>query len=427
MMRKACLPFLLTLLMLVTHIQPGFSASLSFPDSGVLINSQEGWRLLTAETLEEEASFLAEKGIDKEHLRADYAISHVLFEVFLPGGERVRMTTLTTERTLAWHSTERMAEMDRVEFVNAFNKAPYGNAAWSRAFSGMLRSEYTVVAGGVLNGNALLLTLRAGNLYTLTSTGQGIPMEQLHKANEAVMNATVFLPPRPDSAFSGETNAGVVPTPIMDDGVVTPIQLIDFSPVTTADDTTITIESLPNADVLVKTANDTLRGKTDIDGRAGFTVSTRRQVAYSYTFTVEAPNRKASRLQVFLERHLTEAAKEEVYRLSARTLESIGYKAIVESPGSHVKKPIYFKGSAAGFTDLEGFPCLLLYTANPTPDAWTHPIWVILQTAVPLKEGDIRTVYGELRGDTLPYTDADGNAGEAPIVVCRSLVAESSP
>lgn len=424
MTRRVCLPLLLTALLLMAPMQPGLAASLSFPDSGVLINSQEGWTLVTSETMEEEASFLAEKGIDMDNLRADYAIGHVLFEVFLPGGERVRLATQTTAKTLGWDSIGRMDEAERLEFFASYQKAPYGNAAWSNAYPEMVRSEYAFESGGVLIGSALLSTLRVGNLYTLTATGQGFSMDQLHKTNEAVAAAMVFLSPRSESAFSGEKSTNAIPDPIMDDGVTTPIQLIGFSPVTTMDDTTLTIESVPNIDVLVKTANDTLRGKTDIDGRASFTLSTRRQMVYNYTFTVEAPNRKASRLQVSLERQLTEAAKEEAYRASARSLESFGYKAIEESPKDFLEKPLFFRGSAAGFTDLDGSPCLLLYTANPTPDTWTHPIWVVLQTAVPLSAGDIRVVYGELRGDTLPFTDTVGNTGVAPIVVCRSLVTE---
>ncbi len=419
-MMKRFLSLALGALLLLTA-GTAFAAPYTFPDAGVRLDAGNDWTLLTPEGLAKDPAAAAQTGLDAEALRATYATLHVLFEALLPGGERVSLSVVATPETAAWDAAERMAEADLDAFLAAYSQPPYANTAWADTPVGWLQSEYTVDVDGAAQPHALLATVHAGKLYTLTATQQGGSVAALREANEAVSAALVFLSPKEDSPFGNEDDTPPLPAAIADDGVVTPVELVGFTGVTLLDDTTVTIQSIPGADVIVKTPNDTLRHKVGEDGRVSYTVSTRREVVYDYTISVKASGRKTSELSYTIRRRMTDDALQAAYMKSARTLESIGYKAIVASPKAHANTPMVFRGKCAAFMDVDGTPYMLVYTAG-LDGAGQNPVWVMLKTAIPLAVGEVRTVYGELQGGTLPYIWPDGTTEDVPVLICHSLV-----
>lgn len=417
-MMKRIVCFALAVLMLA-----GVTASAemySFPEAGLRLDVQEGWMLLVPTLLEEQSEFLAQLGADMEAMRADYAANHIVLEIFMERGSQVSLSAVQTEQSAQWSSTVTMTEADKDAFAEAFAMAPYENVEWSSAAPGWLSCDWTIEAGGIPVTFAGLMTVRQGMLYTLTASGALTSLESLRADNEAVLAQLYFQGSNVEAA--PEATALNMPQAIPDDGVATPIALEGFESITYEDTTVLTIRTLPGTELVLRTATDTLRGRADETGLHKFQVSTKRETVYAYTISATAEGRRESRVDVAVERQLTLEAQEAAYKRSARQVNVYGYSNLVGAPEVYGGKPITFRGRVGGFMDLGGFPCVLIYTENPGRGVWRSPIWVMLTEAVPLAEDDIRTVYGDLRGDTLPYTNENGEQLQAPVVVSRSVL-----
>lgn len=421
--RGTCL--LLGLMMLLSILpalaQASESAQVySLPLSGLRLEAGEGWTVLTPSSLSEAAAFLSQLGVDPEVLAADYAANHTVLEVYLPGGPQVRIDAVATEDTAAWQSMAMMREADKASLLAGMDQAPRENVRWDADSPGYIRYDWTLEAGGTPVAFAGLATVAQGMLYTLTASGAELSTGSLHEANAMVLSRLTFLGSTLDP--DEEIASIVLPRPVEDDGAVTPIAMVDFDGITYEETTSLVIQTLPNADLTLRTATDALRGRADEAGRHTFRVSTRRESLYTYTITAESEGRKASQLEIALDRQLTPEAKEDAYRRSAQQIETYGYGNLIGAPDAYAGRPITFRGRVEAFADLEGFPCALVYTENPGRGVWKSPMWVLLTEAIQLEKDDMRTVYGDLRGDTLPYTDMEGNDQVAPVVVGRSLV-----
>lgn len=394
--------------------------TLSFPYSGVQLAAQDDWTVLTPDSIASQADMLEKLGVELATLEADYAAGGTAFEVYLPEGGQVSLSAVQTEQTAAWRSTVYMTEAQKEQLFTSMDRAPYEHVAWSEDMPGWLTYDWALQAGGVPVSFAGLTTVRQGTLYTLTASGAEMDTVALHAANQQVLAQLTFLGTDIESSETAAVPA--MPEAIEDNGAVTPIAMVDFSPVVYEDNTVLTIKTLPGAEIVLHTATDFLRGTADAEGRHRFQVSTKRETVYAYTISATAPERSESRLEVAVERRLTPEAQEDAYRKSARQVSVYGYTNLVASPEAFTGKPITFRGRVGGFTELGGFPCVLVYTENPGKGVWRTPIWVMLTEAISLQEDDIRTVYGDLRGDTLPYTDAAGEEQQAPVVVGRAVV-----
>ena len=400
--------------------QSALAASFSFPYAGARLSAPEGWTVLTPETLEDQADLLRALGADLEALRADYAASGVVFEAFLPGGAQVSLSVVQNERTEAWGSAAHMTQAQTDAFLEAYRHAPYANVSWVSDLPGYLRCEWTMQAGGRPVAFARLLTVRKGALYMLTAAGADMPFAALHAANREVLGALSFLDT--DVSLQGDERKAQLPRPVADDGVVTPLSLVDFTGVSEADTTVLSLKTLPNAEVFLKTATDTLRGRADASGLHSFALSTKRETTYAYTLTAKAEGRAESRMDIEILRQLTGEARQAAYRKTARAIEAYGYEELCQRPKDFAGSAVTFRGRVAEIGDLNGFPCALVYTSNPGTGVWRNPVFVVLTEPLPLEAGDVRTVYGDLRGDLAPYDGGGDAPGSIPVVVCQSLL-----
>lgn len=394
------------------------AATYSFPYAGVRLEPQEGWTVLTPQTLDEEDALLSQLGADKDTLRADYALYGTVLEAYLPSGAQVRLNVVQTEETQAWQAMVQMSGEEMEAFLEGYRQSPYENVGWAEDLPGYVRCDWTMQAGGIPLSFAGLFTVRQGMLYSLIASGASVSTEALHTANREVLERMEYL--QTDVAAASVETGLAEPEPVADDGAVTPIELVDFSVITYDDSTALIVQSLPETDLMLYTATDSLRARTDADGRHVYQVSTRRTNRYSYTLSAKAQDRRESTLEIVLERRLTDEQREEEFRKSAREINAIGgYSKI--GGAAFAGQAITFRGSVGEISDYGGFPIVLIYTDNPRTGVWQNPIWVILTQAASLTEDGLYTVYGELRGQTLPYTGVEGGAGEAPVVISHSI------
>ncbi len=388
----------------------------SFPYAGVSLQTEEDWTLLTPDTLDERAEWLQSLGASVETVRADYAAAGTVWEVYLPDGAQVSLSVAQTEQTEAWDSMAFMTESEKEDFFLQYRHAPYENLTWPEALPGYLRCDWTLQSGDTAVSFARLMTIRQGALYALTATGVGLPLEALHAACQTVLEAMEYLGARAGQRIAEDV---ATPEPIADDGVVTPVALVDFVGITESDSTEIVIQTLPGTELTLLTASDSLRGTADETGLHSYTVSTRRESVYRYTLVARAPEREESRLEIAVERRLTGDALREAYQSSARAVSFYGYDSLTANAQGYAGEPVTFRGRVAAFSQTGGFPCALVYTANPGTGVWREPVWVVLMEAVLLEEDAILTFYGDVRGDTLPYQSEEGETEQAPAVVCR--------
>ena len=94
------------------------------------------------------------------------------------------------------------------------------------------------------------------------------------------------------------------------------------------------------------------------------------------------------------------------------------YAALVKNPAQYAGKNFIFRGKIAEFTDYDGTPCALVLTDNVSTGVWNGPVWVLLQSDMEFKVGDIITFYLIGLEQTIPadgqYTK-DGAEVEAPV------------
>lgn len=409
-------------LLLVTLLACGALAdSYSFPYAGIRLDAETDWVVLTPETLSDNEAVLAQLGAQPNVLAADYAANHTVFEVYLPAGGQVSLSALQTEETEKWGAIANMTAEDRAAFEAAFGGAPYRQAGWSEAMPGYFAATWALEAGGVPVTFASLMTVRQGMLYTLTASGAQMDAEALQSANATVL-AHIFFQGSTSAPASVDKATSVVVVPVEDDGRVTPMELVGYDGVTYEETTTIQVRTLPGAEVILRTATDALRGRADEEGMQRFQVSTKRESVYTYNVTAQAEGRTASSMDIAIDRQLTPEAQEDAYRKSARQISAYGYTNMVGAPEAYGGKPVTFRGRVGEITDMGGLPCALIFTENPGKGVWRSPIWVLLTDATQLNVDDIRTVYGDIRGDAMPYTDGNGETQQAPVVVGRTIL-----
>lgn len=153
-------------------------------------------------------------------------------------------------------------------------------------------------------------------------------------------------------------------------------------------------------------------------GRTGvFSVRIFMSDAGTESFTLRASLKEYADTEITLTltRELTE--REQLAAFRQKVIEA-NYAALVKSPAQYAGKNFIFRGKIAEFTDYDGTPCALVLTDNVSTGVWNDPVWVLLQSDMEFKEGDIITFYLIGLEQTIPadgqYTK-DGAEVEAPV------------
>lgn len=400
--------WLTPLLLLLLVPMAAAAQELPFLPAGISLRAPSEWAVLSSATLDGQRSLLDRLGADPEAMAADYAANHIIFEVFFPEGGQVSLAMMETEQTLAFQSMERMQPAQAKALYARYDREPYAHLAYTEDPPGYLSCDWTRRVGDVDVAFACLVFVKQGALYTLTATGT-LPVEALHAANRAVLDAMTLLGVRvPDAGFS---------TSIQDDGKITPVSLVDFTGVSMADTTELFIRTLPGAELVLRTATDTLRAVADEKGQHSFRLSTRREAVYAYTLSAAAPGRDPGEMKVTIVRRLSGEAQLAAYRNAARWMESDEYRRVAASPGLYTGAAYALRGRASALEVVNGFPIVLVHTRNPAKGMWRDPLWVLLTEPMEIAVGEMLNIYGEIRGDTLPYTEESGVRAEAPVLL----------
>lgn len=408
-MKKKLTATALSLALLIVPLLSA-AAGYSFPAEGVAFTGDTPL-LITRDTIEIKAARLSAAGIDPAPLAADFAAGRLIFAALLDEGICVSLSQVATEDSIRWVSAEEMQDADRASLLSAFQSAPYENAEWVPLDPPCVRFAYALEAGGVLTQFAALITVQRGLLYRLTAVGKGAEADALHAANENVLGMIQFFEgTSPEAALPF---APQLPEPALDDGVRTPLALVGFTGVTEEDLTNLVIQTLPNTEVMLYTANDSLRSRAGEDGTTRFALSTKRETTYTYELQAEAPGRERSVMRLTLERRISAESMAAAYRKNAIPIERIGYDGLFST---EVGTTILFRGKAGGFTNSGAYPCVLVFTANPGSGVWVSPLWVRLTAPIEVEEGTVYTVYGDITGEMMEYIDENGQASMIPVV-----------
>lgn len=295
-----------------------------------------------------------------------------------------------------------------------YNHAPYENVTFSEKVADCLCMEYTLLSGEEEQPFVRYLLYANDSVYVLT--GKGASIEALHESLTEIAQNMVFQPVTQMQTL--ETSVEI-PEAVPDDGRQVPIALENFSSLTLQDQTTVTVKTLPDALVALITPSDELYETADENGLCSFILSTRQEQVYSYTLMVRASSRSSSSLPFSIERRFSLYNAPAAYRSSAIKIDTLGYGKIVSSPEDHAGKAISFRGKIMDVQDVDGLPCLLVYTKNPAKGVWENPVWAQLSSAFAFSLEDIRTFYGDITGVLLPLE------GESiPLIACRGLSEE---
>lgn len=402
---KRILPLLLLALLALPMMARAETEAYTFPHAGLRLTLPEGGTLVLADELDAHAEQLESLGTSAKVVRADFAANSILFEWIAPSGAQVTLAVVSSDLA----DVSAMSDAERDDFAAAHAGILGVEGAWS---SEWLAFDFTRQAGGAVVCFARRVTVRQGALYTITAVGSSsLTVEDFRSAAEAIQSRLTFL-----GAYTpSDEMLRYIPDSVPDDGVVVPISLPGFDGLVLEDYTTLPIKTLPGARVTVVTSGGVLRGTADGSGRCWITVSTKRKAVYEYMLVAELDGRETSELPIRVERKLTGDALLAYYRGYAKNIQTV-YDSLAANPAAHAGVSVTLRGRVTDFAEMNGFPLALIYTHNVSKGVWHDPVWVRLGEAETLEIGDIRTVYGDVRGDTFPRQPDIGDVWDLPVI-----------
>lgn len=414
-MRRCTVVALLCALLSITGVS-ATAEHYSIPSAGIQITTADAQTLVvTRDTIASQADALSALGIDADALLKEHVASQVLFELFEKNGVRVQLTRMQTEDSERIGSAKELSEHERASLLAVFDMPPHEAAVWLDTELPALRYADRLEVDGALTAFAHLITIEQGMFYQFTAKGKGVSPEMLHEANERALQGLDILPVFP---YQPEAEESVIlPENIADDGTVTPLALVDYTGVSESDTSRITVSTLPDTELTLVTANDSVRGRADEKGAHTFSLSTKRETLYDYTLIATAEGRERSEMKIQLQRRVSLEAGEPAYKRGAQAIERVGYENVSTSD---VGTTILFRGHVEEITSLYGYPCVRIHTQNPRSGVWVAPLYVLLTAQTPVEVGGIYTVYADVTGETMAAPGEEGGA-EIPVLLCHSM------
>ncbi len=295
----------------------------------------------------------------------------------------------------------------------AYEHEPYRDVGFLEERQGVLSMAWTSQGTeGDVHFLRWLLS-RDGMLYDFTA--QGADEARVRELLGAVMDAVEFIPV---AQADGDELPGPAPS-VADDGVNTPIELLGYSGITYEDETELVVRTLPGAQVTLVTSGSRIYRAADDEGLCSFTLSNKREMTYTYTIASRAPSRRESRVEITVERRLDSGSTSAAYRKKAVSLEKIDYRKLAANPDRYAETAVHFRGMSADWSELDGFPCLLVYTVNPAKGVWKNPVWLQITGSQEVGSGEIRSYYGDILGVSLPFGEKS-----VPVIRLRGVAEE---
>lgn len=171
----------------------------------------------------------------------------------------------------------------------------------------------------------------------------------------------------------------------------------------------------PNATVYI-TGDENTNVRANGEGAFNIKVRHTKEGEYSYTLTAKRDGYHDGVLDFTLTRQLSYQEQYAAFKNDVKDIKDISYERLCAETESNKDKKISLRGRIGAFSDYEGMPCLLIYSANPGTGIWTNPVWVLCEEILSFEEGDIITVLGVVEGTQLPFTDAEGTQSMLPVV-----------
>ncbi|HML47044.1 MAG TPA: hypothetical protein PKE04_09895, partial [Clostridia bacterium] len=81
------------------------------------------------------------------------------------------------------------------------------------------------------------------------------------------------------------------------------------------------------------------------------------------------------------------------------------YNRLSESPANYAGRNVEYRARIDRVGEVDGYPCLLVYTANPGTGVWRDPIYVLCKDLLSYAPEQMVTILGVVRGDSY---DLDG-------------------
>lgn len=170
----------------------------------------------------------------------------------------------------------------------------------------------------------------------------------------------------------------------------------------------LTVHTLPNAYIRLTTPNGSLRARAGGSGLVNFTINVRDEGLHSYRLESILDGYRTGTQTLEVERVLT---KQERISNVRRSLGEIPYSRLAESPENYAGRTVEYRARIGQVGEVDGYPCLLVYTANPGTGVWRDPIYVLCQDLLSFAPEQMVTILGVVRGDAY---DLDG--ANVPVV-----------
>lgn len=158
----------------------------------------------------------------------------------------------------------------------------------------------------------------------------------------------------------------------------------------------------PNATVYAKGPNLSTNVKSNANGVFSVPVTQEKEGDATYELTVKAKGLRDGAASVTITRRFSERERLAAFRSS---LSPTTYAQLAADPEGCKGQKLSFRGRIGAFGDMDGMPCMLLYTRNPSRGEWVDPLWIVCDEILSFSEGDILTVYVTPEGTTAEHEE----------------------
>ena len=148
-------------------------------------------------------------------------------------------------------------------------------------------------------------------------------------------------------------------------------------------------------------------------GEFSIRLTAEKEGDYPCTLTATLAGYRPATMEYTVTRELT---RREALGAFRGALVNISYRTLTRDPAAQQGKRVNYRGRIAEIRELDGMPCLLLMTESLGRGRWGSPVWVTCEELLPYAVGDNITAYVQVTGNTLPYTDAQGETVELPVL-----------
>ena len=171
--------------------------------------------------------------------------------------------------------------------------------------------------------------------------------------------------------------------------------------------------TLPNARVDIKGSGLSAHVNANAAGEFSIRLKLESEGEYSYTLTASLRGYESAVMPYTVVRALN---YQEALGAFRKALVDISYRRLLDEPEAHTGKNLGYRGRVVKIGDADGVPCLLFNTENVSGKGWSNPIWILCDELPPCEEGAAMLAYVRVTGETMPYTDADGNTENIPVM-----------